>query len=59
MLGEKIDNLIPVLLFVAKKDFREKFRKPERDPITGLYVENMTSSLINSGNRDTIFLAKL
>ncbi len=33
-----MDNLIAPLLIVAKKEFSEKFRKPERDESTGLYV---------------------
>lgn len=33
-----MDNIIPALLNTAKKEFREKFKKPEKDKITGLYI---------------------
>lgn len=38
LLADKMDNLVPALLAVTKKEFREKFRKPERDKSTGLYL---------------------
>jgi len=38
LLADKMDNLIPALLNVAKKEFRERWRKPERDKSTGLYL---------------------
>ncbi len=37
-LIEKMDNMIPALLSVVKKEYREKFKKPEKDKSTGLYV---------------------
>lgn len=37
-LAEKLENLLPNLIQVSKKEFRERFKKPERDKATGLYV---------------------
>ena len=55
ILGTKIDNMIPYLLNVAKKDFRERFKRPEKDATTGLYVEN-----VYGGGKDlsSLFSAK-
>lgn len=33
-----MDNLVPTLLAVAKKEYRERFKKPEKDKNTGLYI---------------------
>jgi len=45
-LAEKMDNIIPFLLPVCKKEYRERFRKPDRNKDTGLYN---TQILINFG----------
>lgn len=37
LLAEKMDNLVPTLLSITKKEFRERFKKPDRDKSTGLY----------------------
>jgi len=38
LLANKMDNLIPILLAATKKEFKERFKKPERDKNTGLYL---------------------
>ena len=37
LLCEKMDNILPVLLSLTKKEFKERFKKPDRDRSTGLY----------------------
>ena len=56
-LGVKIDNMIPALLAVAKKEFRERFKKPEKDPNTGLYFEHLYSGG-GGGGQTSLFIAK-
>ena len=38
---DKIANIVPTFINVARKEFRERFRRPEKDPNTGLYVDNV------------------
>ena len=53
-MADKLDHLIPLLIGVTKKEFRERFKRPERDSNTNLYVDT-----IFGGSKDqTIFLAK-
>lgn len=43
-----MDNLIPAMLTIAKKEVREKFKKPDKDKNTGLYIvpsENQNKGL--------------
>ena len=37
-MADKIDNTVPYLLNSAKKEFREHFKKPDKDKVTGLYI---------------------
>lgn len=45
LLADKMDNLIPTLLAITKKEFRERFRKPDRDKYTGLYLTPVDTQL--------------
>ena len=37
-LAEKMDNIIPNLITATKKEFKERFKRPDRDRNTGLYL---------------------
>jgi hypothetical protein len=47
--------MIPALLLAAKKEFRERFKKPERDKSTGLYIVPSASPV----KETPIFVAKI
>jgi len=53
-LGQKLYNMVPALLTVTKKEFRERFKKPEKDKDTGLFSEN----LYYGNHEQSIFIAK-
>ena len=37
-LYEKMENILPVLISISKKEFRERYRRPTKDNETGLYI---------------------
>lgn len=38
-LCNKLNNMIPALFNIAKKEFREHYRRPDKDPTTGLFID--------------------